>query len=320
MEWQTRVTKLLGIRYPIIQGAFGLIGNANLAVAVSEAGGLGMITATALRTPERLRKEIRRAKSMTDKPFAVNLSPTVDPGLNVMREVAIEEKVPVIETAGYRSADHGKRVKEAGLVWIHKVTTVKHAIVAERDGADAVCLVGLEGAAFKNPTTLTTLVSIPLAVKNVRIPVIAAGGIGDARGFLAALALGAEAVLLGTLFMAAKECSLSERRKRVLVEADPYDPEWRDLLLTAPRPEDMEKAIGKMKEAGGSEAILRALAEVEKFAMRDPSLGFPYPASSAVGFIDKVVTARELIDGIIGGAEEILTTGGIGGWRLAPKP
>jgi len=180
--------------------------------------------------------------------------------------------------------------------------------------------VGLEGAAFKNPTTLTTLVSIPLAVRNVKIPVIAAGGIGDARGFLAALALGAEAVLLGTLFMAAKECPLSDRRKRVLVEADPYDPELRDLLLTAPKPEDMEKAIGKMKEAGGSEAILRALAEVEKVAMRAPSLGFPYPASSAVGFIDKVVTARELIDGIIKGAEEILTTGGIGGWRLVPKP
>jgi NAD(P)H-dependent flavin oxidoreductase YrpB (nitropropane dioxygenase family) len=320
MEWQTRVTKLLGIRYPIIQGAFGLIGNANLAVAVSEAGGLGMITATALRTPERLRKEIRRARSMTDKPFAVNISPTVDPGLGVMREVAIEEKVPVIETAGYRSADHGKRVKEAGLIWIHKVTTVKHAIAAERDGADAVCIVGLEGAAFKNPTTLTTLVSIPLAVRQVKIPVIAAGGIGDARGFLAALALGAEAVLLGTLFLAAKECPLSERRKQALVKADPYDPQWRDLVLTTPKPGDMEKVIEHVKEVGGSEAILRAVAEVEMFGMRDPSLGFPYPASSAVGFIDRIVTARELIDGIIKGAEEILTSGGIGGWRLVPKP
>jgi len=174
MEWKTRVTELLGIKYPIIQGAMALFGNADLAVAVSEAGGLGMITANALRTPDRLRKEIRRAKSMTDKPFAVNLSPAMDPGLIAMREVAIEEKVRAIETAGYRSIEHGKRVKEAGLVWVHKVTTLRHAIAAERDGADAVCIVGLEGAGFKNPTTLTTFVSIPMAVRHVKIPVIAA--------------------------------------------------------------------------------------------------------------------------------------------------
>jgi len=236
-----------------------------------------------------------------------------------MREVAIEEKVPVIETAGYRSGDHGKRVKEAGLTWIHKVTTVRHAIMAERDGADAVCIMGLEGAGFKNPTTLTTLVSVPLAVRYVKIPVIAAGGIGDARGFLAALALGAEAVLLGTLFCAVKECPLSDRRKQALVEANPYDPIWRDPILTTPKPEDMEKVIEKMSEGAFDEA-LQAIGEIERFGIKDSSGAFHYAASSVIGFIDRVMTARELIESIIGGAEEILNSGGIGGWGLAPKP
>jgi len=315
MEWKTRVTELLGIKYPIIQGALALFGNADLAVAVSEAGALGMITANALRTPERLRKEIRRAKSMTDKPFAVNLSPAMDPGLNLMRDIAIEEKVPVIETAGYRSTEHGMRVKEAGLIWIHKVTTLRHAIAAERDGADAVCLVGLEGAGFKNPAILTTFVSIPMAVRHVKIPVIAAGGIGDARGFLAALALGAEAVLLGTAFMAVKECPISERRKQALLEANPYDPKWRDVILNAPTVED----IGRVKEAMGSGATLQAIGEAEKFGALDPARHFPYPASLAVGFIDRIVTAGELINSIIREAEEVLTSGGLGGWKLAPN-
>jgi len=316
MEWKTRVTDLLGIRYPIIQGALALFGNADIAVAVSEAGGLGMITANALRTPERLRREIRRARSMTDKPFGVNLSPSMNPELNVMREVAIEERVPVIETAGYRSIEHGTRVKEAGLIWIHKVTTVRHAIVAERDGADAVCIMGLEGAGFKNPTTLTTFVSIPLAVKRVKIPVIAAGGIGDARGFLAALALGAEAVLLGTVFCAVTECPLSEHRKQALVEADPYDPKWRDTILSTAAPEE----ISEVKEAKSSQTLLQAIGKAERLGTDNSDRGFPYPASLAVGFIDKVVSAREVINGIIWEAEEILTSKGLAGWRLVSKP
>ena len=305
MEWQTRVTQLLGIRYPIIEGAMGIIGTTDLALAISDAGGLGMITASALRTPERLRREIRRAKSMTDKPFAVNFSPAMNPVLSAMLEVAIEEKVPVIETAGYRAVDQGKRVKEAGLIWIHKVTTVRHAMAAERDGADAVCISCFEGVVLKHPTTLTTLVTIPLAVKYVRVPIIAAGGIGDARTFLAALALGAEAVMMGTVIMALKECPLSDRRKQALVKADPYDPEWRDEIYTTPKLEDFDKLV-KEGHSASLGAVLQAAAKVEG-RMQGTSGTSHYPASSAVGFIERVVTAKELIDSIIKGAEEILT-------------
>ncbi len=273
-----------------------------------------MLTAWTMGTPEKLRKEIREVRSRTDRPFAVNLSPTVDLSLHAMLDVAIEERVPVVETAGSRATGFGTRVKDAGLIWVHKVQTVRHALAAERDGADAVCIMGLEGAGLKSPVLLPTLVSIAMAAKQVRIPIIAAGGIGDARTFLAALALGAEAVLLGTVFCAVKECPLSERRKQVLVEADPYDPKWRDPILATPKPED----VHRLKEASGTSAIIHAAGKAEDTGI--PKEAGTGALSLAIGFIDRVITVKELIDGIIGEAEEILTSGGIGGWKLAPMP
>ncbi len=312
MEWRTRLTEMLGIRYPIMEGALAVIGTADLAAPVSEAGGLGTITAWTLRTPEKLREEIHKLRSMTDRPFAVNLSPAMDPGLDAMREAAIEERVPVIETAGSRAAHHGVPVKEAGLIWIHKVQTVQHALAAERDGADAVCIMGVEGAGLKSPLIIPTLVSVPMAVRKLKIPVIAAGGIGDARGFLAALAMGADAVQLGTVFCAVRECPLAEHHKQALVDADPFDPKWRDPILATPTAED----VRKLREATDTREVMLAAARAE-------STGIPKEAgtgalSLAIGFIDRIQTVKELIDGIIREAEEILTTRGIGGWRLVP--
>jgi len=312
MEWKTRITDMLGIRYPIIEGALALMGTADLAAPVSEAGGLGTITSWTVRTPGKLRDEIRRFRSMTDRPFAINLSPAMDPGLDALRDTAIEERVPVIETAGSRAVHHGVPVKEAGLIWIHKVHTLQHALAAERDGADAVCIMGLEGAGLKSRLIIPTLVSVPMAVRRLKIPVIAAGGIGDARGFLAALAMGAEAVQLGTAFCAVKECPLAEHHKQVLIEANPFDPKWRDPILATPDPE----AVLRLKEAEGTKGVLQAAARMEDTGI--PKEAGTGALSLAIGFIDRVVTARELIEGIIGEAEEILTTQGIGGWRLAP--
>ncbi len=316
MKWKTRITESFGIQYPIIEGAFGSFGNADLAAAVSEAGGLGMITANTLRTPDKFRAEIRKLKAMTDKPFAINLSPIITPGLESMLDVAIEEKVPVIETAGFRSVEWGKRIKNSGLKWIHKVTTVKHAITAEQDGVDAVCIVGLEGAGFKNPTTVPTLISIPMAIKKVKIPVIAAGGIGDARGFLAALAMGAEAVMLGTVLMSVKECPISERRKKALIGADPYDPKWRDVIIHTPSMNEINQVIGSAKEATDSQSLLKEIGKIEGMGKLDEGRDFPYPASLAVGFIDRIVTAKELINSMVNEAEEILTNKGLAGWKL----
>ena len=311
MEWETRITELLGIRYPIMEGALAIIGRAELAAAVSEAGGLGTVTAWTLGTPENVRQEIRRTRALTDKPFAVNLSPAMDPSLDAIREVVIDERVPVIETAGAPAGHHGRRIKEAGLIWIHKAQTVKHALAAEGDGADAVCIMGLEGAGLKSPMIIPTLVSVPMAAGRLRIPVIAAGGIGDARTFLAALALGAEAVQLGTVFCAVKECPLPEDNKQVLVEADPFDPRWRDPILSTPAAEE----IRNLSEAGSTRSIAQAAAKAENTGI--PKEAGTGALSLAIGFVEGVVSAGELIDKIIREAEEILTTGGIGGFKVA---
>lgn len=327
MNWKTRVTELLGSKYPIIQGAFGGFGVSALAAPVSEAGGFGIITASALRTPEGLREDIRRARSMTDQPFGVNLSVGLCPRIDEMREVAIEERVPVIFTAAYRAADHGQRIKEAGLKWVHKVATVKHALAAERHGADAVVIIGLEGAGFKNISQLPTLVTITNAVRMLKIPVIAAGGIGDAHGFLASLAMGAEGVYIGTAFIATKECPISDRYKEALVKSQPWDPEIRDRALAPPKREEYER-IAKGK---GTMSMDEWLPRMEKVLLKQsPDFKIDWDAdydpgealrvtgpSLTVGLIDRVVSVKEFIDTIIQEAEQILSPEGNLGRLLA---
>lgn len=313
MKWKTRITDLFGIEYPIVQGALARIGNDELAVSVSEAGGLGMITAWTLRSPEKLREAIRSAREKTDKPVAVNFSPTMDRYLLEYLDVAIAEKVEIYETAGSRALEFGKRIKDAGYTWIHKVQTVKHARTAEKDGADAICVMGLEGAGLKSPDILTTLVTIPLVVREVSIPVIAAGGIGDARTFLAALALGADGVLLGSVFCAVEESPLTDSGKQALFDADPYDPRWRRPILSTPTLEDLKE----MQRAGDSKKILKAAGKAEDMAF--PKEARTGAISLAVAFMDRKVTSKQLIDEMITTAEEILTKEGIGGFKLSAK-
>ena len=316
MNWNTTVTELLGSKYPIIQGAFGGFGTSAIAAPVSEAGGFGIITASSWRTPERLREDIKKARSMTDKPFGVNLSVGLCPRIDEMREVAIEELVPVIFTSAYRADNHGKRIQEAGLKWVHKVATVQHALAAERQGVDAVVIVGLEGTAFKSIFQLPTLISITTAVKQLKVPLIAAGGIGDARGFLAALSMGAEGIYMGTRFLATEECPVSKRYKQDLVEAQPWDKEYRERALVPPTPEDYEKIIGER----GNMPMDQWLQHLEQVMFRQSEIGeidwesdFDLDVilkiaggSLAVGVIDRVMSVKELIDCIIHDAEQML--------------
>jgi len=317
--WRTRITEMLGIEYPIIEGAYGTFGTSALAVPVSEAGGLGMITATALRTPEGLRQDIRRARSLTAKPFGVNLTVMTCPSVDEMCQVVIEEGVPVVETASYRADIYGKRLQAAGIKWIHKVATVKHALAAEQQGVDAVVIVGLEGAGFKSTLQLPTLVSIPWAVKQLKIPVIAAGGIGDARGFMAALAMGAEAVYLGTAFMATRECPISESHKQSMAEADPTEPKYRERCLAPPKPEELARVMAERESLPEAKWLLK----LERVMLKDSAdvtdlLGDDLteeameeeilrslPGSLAVAVIDRVVSVGELIGNMISEAEEI---------------
>jgi len=296
VEWRSRVTDLLGCTYPIIQGAYGGFGTSAIAAPVSEAGGFGIIEATALSTPDKLRKDIRRARSMTDRPFGVNLSLIGHPRIDELREAAIEERVAAIFTSAYKAEDHGRRIREAGIPWVHKVGTMKHALSAEAQGADAVVMVGIEGEGEKAALHLSTLTSVTLATRDLRIPVIAAGGIGDGRSFLAAIAMGAEGVYMGTAFMATKECPISERHKKALVNASPYDPGLRNKVF-APPPPGLDELTRKQE-------VWQLVGDA-----KPPSVSKPMPVMSgsmAVGAIAGIVTVKELIDSIIREAEDLL--------------
>lgn len=312
--WETRVTEMLNIKYPIIEGSFSGFGTSALAAPVSEAGGLGIITAHVLRTPEGLREDIRRLKSKTDKPFGVNITMSICPDIDRMVEVIIDEGVPVVETSAVRGDIAGKRLQAAGIKWIHKVATVRHALSIEAQGADAVVIVGLEGTGFKSPAQLPTLISIPWAVKKIKIPVIAAGGIGDSHGFMAALSMGAEAVYMGTAFMATKECPLPELYKQRMIEAVPDDPKVRNRTLGL-NLEAYDKVMQQRGKIPEKEWLLK-LETVAANMPSDVSISREWfyepeevlkiaPYSLAVGLIDRVVTVKELIDNIISGAEAI---------------
>jgi len=220
---RTRVCDLLGIEYPIIQGGMTWIANAELAAAVSEAGGLGIISPNAAMRLEddvvqNLRSQIRKAKSLTDKPFAVNF-PVQIPEIKELIDVVIEEGVKVVTTSAGNPALHTPRLKEAGVRVLHVVASVRHAKGAERHGVDAVIAEGYEAGGHNGFDELPTMVLVPQVVDAVNIPVIAAGGIADARGFVAALALGAEGVQMGTRFVATRECLAHPAFKEMIVAA-----------------------------------------------------------------------------------------------------
>ncbi|WP_110971164.1 MULTISPECIES: NAD(P)H-dependent flavin oxidoreductase [Pseudomonas] len=223
MSFRNRVTELLGIRHPIVQGGMMWVGRAELASAVSNAGGLGTLTALTQPTPDALRREIDRCRSMTDKPFAVNLTllPSVNPPPYAeYRQAIIDSGVRIVETAGNKPQEHVEAFKAHGLTVIHKCTAVRHAVSAQRMGVDIISIDGFECAGHPGEDDIPGLVLIPATADKVTIPIIASGGIGDGRGLAAAMALGAEGVNMGTRFCATREAPIHEAIKRFLVEND----------------------------------------------------------------------------------------------------
>ena len=309
MRWNNRVTQILGSRYPIMLGAMQGIGRSTIAAPVSEAGGFGVITAHCFRKPEQLREDIRRARTMTDKPFGVNFSIGFVADMDAMLDVALDEGVEVIETSVFRAGEYGRRAKAAGARWVHKVASVEHAIAAERQGADAVIIVGLEGMGFKHTSQIPTLTGIAWAVKQMQVPVIAAGGIGDARTFAGALAAGAEGVCMGTAFLATQECPISDKYKQSLINAKPTDPLFRNQALNPPNSE----ALTEVMKERNTLPLDQWLKRLEKVMLQQspdgPMKGKEMAGGSlAVAFIDRIVPVKELIDGMVGGAEQILTS------------
>ncbi|MEE9203245.1 MAG: nitronate monooxygenase [Dehalococcoidia bacterium] len=314
MKWNTRVTDLLGCEYPILQGALSRIGNWKFAAAVSESGAHGCLTAAVSLTPDRLRDDIRRCRDATGKPFSVNITVGMCPHIDDMLEVCLEEGVEVIETAVFSADEIGKRVKEAGRKWVHKTATLKHALHAEKQGADALILVGLEGIGFKNISQLPTMTTIAWAAKEMKVPVIAAGGIGDAHTFLGALALGAEGVMMGTAFMATQECPISDRFKERMVQADPDNPYLRNTVLAPPNPRDYEEVMKKRDEMPMERwltALERVMLKHDDWMLAPEMWNEDYDRISslmsfAVTYIDRIPTVREFVEGIVRGAGDIL--------------
>lgn len=223
MAIRTRFTEAFGIKHPIVQGGMMWVGRAELAAAVSNAGGLGMLTALTQPTPDELRREIERCRRMTDKPFGVNLTilPSVTPPPYAdYRRAIIEEGVRIVETAGHKPQEHIDDLKAHGIKVIHKCTAVRHAASAERMGADAISIDGFECAGHPGEDDVPGLVLIPAAADRITIPMIASGGFGDGRGLAAAFALGADGVNMGTRFCATVEAPIHDRIKQFLLDND----------------------------------------------------------------------------------------------------
>src|SRR5688500_17611909 len=220
---RTRFTNLMGIQYPIVQGGMMWVGRAELASAVSNAGGLGMLTALTQPTPDDLRREIDRCRAMTDKPFGVNLTilPSVaPPPYAEYRRAIIDSGVKIVETAGYKPQEHIDDFNGHGIKVIHKCTAVRHALSAERMGADVISIDGFECAGHPGEDDIPGLILIPAAADKVKIPMIASGGFGDGRGLVAALALGAGGVNMGTRFMCTVESPIHQKVQEQIVAND----------------------------------------------------------------------------------------------------
>ena len=323
--FQTRVTRMFGIEYPIIQGAMQWLSRAEMVAAVSNAGGLGVISAFTFPTVRELQDEIEKTKRLTDKPFAVNI--TLLPSVREVHhedyiEASLEAGVRIIETSGRSPEPYMKLLRDAGARVMHKVVTVKHAITAERVGVDAVTITGFEAAGHPGMEDVTSLVLLPRVVDAVKIPVIAAGGICDARGFMAALALGAEGILMGTRFMASQECNLHASIRQRLLDAGETDTLIieRSIGNTARvLKTDLSQKVLEMEMKGATlEELLPLLSgrrSRNTYITGDVS-NSTISVSQAVGLIHDMPSVKDIIDGILSEAKlsmQRLHNMGIGG-------
>lgn len=315
---KTRLTELLGIEHPIIQGGMMAVGLAELAAAVSNAGGLGIITALTQPTPEALRNEIRRCREMTSKPFGVNLTllPTINPvPYDEYAKVIIEEGIKVVETAGRSPEDFMPAFNAAGVKVIHKCTSVRHALKAEAIGCAAASVDGFECAGHPGEDDVPNLVLLPCAAAKLTIPMIASGGIGNGQGLAAALALGAEGVNMGTRFVATLEAPVHHNVKHMMVESSELDTAliFRTLKNTARiyKNSIARQVLEIESQAGDTDfADLQALVAGKRgrenvLEKGDTDDGV-WTAGLVMGLIDDIPSCQVLIERMVGEAEAII--------------
>lgn len=322
---KTRITELFGIRHPIIQGGMHYVGYAELAAAVSNAGGLGIVTGLTQPTPEDLAREIARCHEMTDQPFGVNLTflPafTSPPYPEYIRAI-IEGGVKIVETAGRNPEPFLPVLKEAGIKVIHKCTSVRHSLKAESIGCDAISVDGFECAGHPGEDDVPNMILLPRAAEELTIPFVASGGMADGRSLVAALALGADGINLGTRFIATKEAPVHDNVKQAIVQATELDTR---LVMRPLR--NTERVLNN--------ASVEELLRIEK--ERGPDLGIDdikhlvvgaknrevlqdghmdagvWSCGMVVGLIHDIPTCKELVDRIMGEAEALISArlGGI---------
>tara|TARA_R110000824_G_scaffold37553_4_gene115479 strand:+ start:6607 stop:7605 length:999 start_codon:yes stop_codon:yes gene_type:complete len=317
MAFKTRITEMLEIEHPIVQGGMQGVGTAQMASAVSNAGGLGIITALTQPTPEALREEIEKCRSMTDKPFGVNMTvfPTINsPDYNAYADAVIESGVKIMETAGTPAVrEIWERVKPHGITILHKCTAVRHALSAEKAGCDIISIDGFECAGHPGEDDIPGLILIPAAADKVKIPMLASGGFGDGRGLVAALSLGAEGINMGTRFCATKEAPIHDNVKQAYVDNDERGSFliFRNFKNTARvgRSEVSEEVVRRLAEPdakfGDVKDLVAGTAGRELLETGDLSKGV-FWAGMIQGLIHDIPTCQQLIDRIIGEAEAIV--------------
>ncbi|MDA3627716.1 nitronate monooxygenase family protein [Saccharopolyspora sp. WRP15-2] len=312
---RTRFTEEFGVEHPIVQGGMQWVGRAELVAAVANAGALGMITALTQPTPEDLVKEIARCRELTDKPFGVNITilPTITPPPYAeYRQAIIESGIEIVETAGANPAEQVAAFKPAGVKVLHKCTSVRHALKAQKLGVDAVSIDGFECAGHPGEDDVPGLVLIPRAADELSIPIIASGGFADARGLVAALALGADGINMGTRFMCTAESPIHDQVKKQIAEASELDTEliFRPLRNTARvASNSVSREVVSRLDAGGAFEDVRELVAGARgrqvYEQGDTELGI-WSVGMVQGLIDDVPTVDELVQRIVGEATELI--------------
>ena len=314
---KTAITEMFGIEHPIIQGGMHYVGYAELAAAVSNAGGLGIITGLTQGTPENLANEIARCKDMTDKPFGVNI--TFLPVLNApdypgLVKVIIDSGIKVVETAGNNPVEYLPALKDAGVKVIHKCTAVRHALKAQSIGCDAASVDGFECGGHPGEDDIPNMILLPRAADELEIPFVASGGMADARSLVASLAMGAEGMNMGTRFLATKEAPVHDNVKQAILEATELDTRLvmrplrnTERVLTN---EAVERLLKTERELGSQikfEDIANEVAGVYPRVMQDGDLDAgAWSCGMVAGLINDIPTCQELIDRIMREADQLI--------------
>lgn len=316
MSLTTKFTETFGIEHPVVQGGMQWVGRAELVAAVANAGGLGFLTALTQPTPAELAKEIERTRQLTDKPFGVNLTilPTINPPpYDEYRQVIVDSGIKIVETAGSNPAPHLPMFHDNGIKVLHKCTSVRHAVKAQSLGVDGISIDGFECAGHPGEDDIPGLVLIPAAAAKIDIPMIASGGFADARGLVAALALGADGINMGSRFMCTVESCIHQNVKEAIVAGTELDTEliFRPLRNTARVASNaVSREVVDILNKGGQfpdvQDLVSGVRGKKVFDDGDLDAGI-WSVGTAMGLINDIPTVEELISRIVAEAEDLIT-------------